>query len=83
MAKDLSLVLHGNLIGAVFVACFHAVQTGGIGAPGASGSAGLTYDRLASVSEGKALHESPGFFRDEPAAQPSRTPVGGEAAERA
>jgi formate/nitrite transporter len=59
VAKDLTLVLLGNLIGAAFVAYFLAVQTGAIGGPGASGSAALTYDRLASIAEAKALHESP------------------------
>ncbi|OMQ14170.1 formate transporter [Modestobacter sp. VKM Ac-2676] len=58
VAKNLSLVLLGNLIGAVFVAYFLAVQTGVIGSSGATGSAGLTYERLASISEGKALGES-------------------------
>ncbi|MGY1841277.1 MULTISPECIES: formate/nitrite transporter family protein [unclassified Modestobacter] len=58
VAKNLSLVLLGNLIGAMFVAYFLAVQTGVIGSSGASGSAGLTYERLASISEGKALGET-------------------------
>jgi formate/nitrite transporter len=59
VAKNLTLVLVGNLIGALFVAYFLAVQTGVIGAPGASGSAALTHDRLASIAEAKGLHESP------------------------
>jgi formate transporter len=59
VAKNLTLVLVGNLVGALFVAYFLAVQTGVIGGPGASGSAALTYDRLASIAEAKALHETP------------------------
>ena len=59
VAKNLTLVLLGNLIGAVFVAYFLAVSTGVIGGPGASGSAALTHDRLASIAEAKALHETP------------------------
>ena len=58
VGKNLTLVLVGNLLGAVFVAYFLAVQTGVIGSPGASGSAALTHDRLASIAEAKALHES-------------------------
>ncbi len=58
VAKNLTLVLLGNLIGALLVAYFLAVQTGVIGSSGASGSAALTHDRLASIAEGKALHES-------------------------
>ena len=58
VAKNLTLVLVGNLIGALFVAFFLAVQTGVIGHAGASGSPGLTYERLASIAEGKALGES-------------------------
>ena len=41
------------------MAYFLAVQTGVIGGPGASGSAALTHDRLASIAEAKALHETP------------------------
>ena len=59
VAKNLTLVLLGNLLGALFVAYFLAVQTGVIGGPGASGSAALTHDRLASIAEAKALHETP------------------------
>jgi formate transporter len=59
VAKNLTLVLLGNLLGAVFVAYFLAVQTGVIGGPGATGSAALTHDRLAQIAEAKALHESP------------------------
>ena len=59
VAKNLTLVLLGNLLGALFVAYFLAVQTGVIGAPGASGSAALTHDRLAGIAAAKALHETP------------------------
>jgi formate/nitrite transporter len=55
---NLTLVLVGNLIGAVFVAYFLAVQTGVIGHAGASGTAGLTYDRLAAIAAAKATGES-------------------------
>ncbi|SNS33462.1 formate/nitrite transporter [Geodermatophilus pulveris] len=58
VAKNLTLVLLGNLIGALVVAYFLAVQTGVIGGPGATGSAGLTHDRLAQIAEAKALSES-------------------------
>jgi formate/nitrite transporter len=59
VVRNLTLVLLGNLLGALFVAYFLAVQTGVIGAPGASGSAALTHERLAQIAEAKALHESP------------------------
>nr|WP_235003502.1 formate/nitrite transporter family protein [Blastococcus haudaquaticus] len=58
VAKNLTLVLLGNLLGALLVAYFLAVQTGVIGSSGASGSAGLTYERLASIAEGKVTGES-------------------------
>jgi formate/nitrite transporter len=58
VAKNLTLVLVGNLIGALVVAYFLAVQTGVIGAPGASGTAGLTYERLASIASAKATGET-------------------------
>jgi formate/nitrite transporter len=58
VVRNLTLVLIGNLIGAVFVAYFLAVQTGVIGHSGASGSAGLTYERLAAIAEAKATGES-------------------------
>ncbi|TQN43984.1 formate/nitrite transporter [Blastococcus colisei] len=54
VAKNLTLVLLGNLIGALFVAYFLSVQTGVIGDAGATGSSGLTYDRLAEIAQGKA-----------------------------
>jgi formate/nitrite transporter len=55
---NLTLVLIGNLIGAVFVAYFLAVQTGVIGHAGASGTAGLTYERLAGIAQAKGTGES-------------------------
>jgi len=59
VARNLGLVLVGNLIGALFVAFFLAVQTGVIGSAGSSGTAGLVYDRLAGIATGKAVSESP------------------------
>jgi formate/nitrite transporter len=58
VVRNLTLVLLGNLIGALLVAYFLAVQTGVIGHSGASGAAGLTYERLASIATGKAVTES-------------------------
>jgi formate/nitrite transporter len=58
VVKNLTLVLVGNLLGALFVAFFLAVQTGVIGDADATGNALLTHERLASIAEGKALHES-------------------------
>lgn len=58
VTRNLTLVLLGNLLGALFVAFFLAVETGVIGDAGADGSSGLTYERLASIAEGKALGES-------------------------
>jgi formate/nitrite transporter len=58
VARNLTLVLLGNLVGAVFVAFFLAVQTGVIGHAGADGSAGLTYERLAAIAAAKATGES-------------------------
>jgi formate transporter len=55
---NLTLVLVGNLIGAAFVAYFLAVQTGVIGHAGSSGSAGLTYERLAAIAQAKGTGES-------------------------
>ena len=58
--RNLTLVLIGNVAGAVFVAYFLAVQTGVIGQLGsdAGTSGAMTYDRLAGIAEAKALHES-------------------------
>jgi formate transporter len=58
VAKNLTLVLLGNLLGALLVAYFLAVQTGVIGHSGASGNAGLTYERLAAIAQAKATGES-------------------------
>ncbi|WP_249998062.1 formate/nitrite transporter family protein [Actinoplanes sp. M2I2] len=59
VARNLTLVLIGNVVGALFVAYFLAVQTGVIGQVGsdAGTSGAMTYDRLASIAEAKALHE--------------------------
>jgi formate/nitrite transporter len=54
VARNLTLVLLGNLLGALFVAFFLAVQTGVIGDAGGDGSSGLTYERLAGIAQGKA-----------------------------
>ena len=61
VARNLTLVLIGNLLGALFVAFFLAVQTGVIGGADAAASspAGLTHARLATIAEGKAIGESP------------------------
>jgi formate transporter len=55
--RNLTLVLIGNLLGALFVAFFLAVQTGVIGdaAAHAGTSAALTHDRLASIALDKAV----------------------------
>jgi formate/nitrite transporter len=60
VVRNLTLVLIGNLLGALFVAFFLAVQTGVIGgADAAAGSpAALTHERLATIAEGKATGES-------------------------
>ncbi len=56
VAKNLTLVLLGNLLGALFVAFFLAVQTKVIGDAGSEGNELLTYERLVSISEGKTGH---------------------------
>jgi formate/nitrite transporter len=60
VARNLTLVLLGNLLGAVFVAYFLAVQTGVVG--GADAEAGtvaaMTYDRLESIAHGKATEHT-------------------------
>src|SRR3954454_7783291 len=53
VARNLTVVLLGNLLGALFVAYFLAVQSGVIGSSGASGAAALTHERLAAIAEGK------------------------------
>ncbi|MGZ4171778.1 MAG: formate/nitrite transporter family protein [Solirubrobacteraceae bacterium] len=59
-AKNLGLVTVGNLLGALFVAYFLAVQTGVIGghssAPGST--AALTYERLAGIAHTKGIDET-------------------------
>jgi formate transporter len=59
-ARNLTLVLVGNLLGALFVAFFLAVQTGVIGDASADpgSTAALTHDRLAQIALGKATGES-------------------------
>src|SRR3712207_5334211 len=47
VVQNLTLVLLGNLLGALLVAFFLAVQSGAIGSAGDDGNAGLTYARLA------------------------------------
>ena len=56
VARNLTLVLVGNLLGALFVAYFLAVQTGVIGSAGAPAgtTAALTHDRLAAIAVDKA-----------------------------
>ena len=56
VAKNLTLVLFGNLLGALVVAFFLAVQTKVIGDAGSDGSSLLTYERLVSISDGKIDH---------------------------
>jgi formate/nitrite transporter len=60
VARNLTLVLIGNLAGALFVAFFLAVQTGVIGNVGsdAGTSGAMTYDRLAGIAQAKAVHET-------------------------
>jgi formate transporter len=56
VARNLTLVLLGNLLGALFVAYFLAVQTDVIGSASSEGSALLTYERLAAIADGKTGH---------------------------
>jgi formate/nitrite transporter len=56
VVRNLVLVLIGNLIGAAFVAYFLADQTLVIGHAGTAGPAGLMYERLASIAQGKIIH---------------------------
>ena len=58
VVKNLTLVLLGNLVGALFVAFFLAVQTDVIGDAASEGSSLLTYERLASITEGKIGHNA-------------------------
>jgi formate transporter len=56
VAVNLTLVLVGNLLGALFVAFFLAVQTGVIGGADAQAGTGaaMTHDRLAAIAVDKA-----------------------------
>ncbi|MDN4163001.1 formate/nitrite transporter family protein [Nocardioides abyssi] len=56
VARNLSLVLVGNLLGALFVAFFLAVQSGVIGSSSAEAgsAAAMTFERLAGIAEDKA-----------------------------
>ena len=60
VARNLVLVLLGNLLGALFVAFFLAVQTGVIGGASAEPgtTAAMTHERLAAIATGKATGES-------------------------
>ncbi|WP_371821202.1 formate/nitrite transporter family protein [Blastococcus sp. PRF04-17] len=58
VVKNLTLVLLGNLLGALFVAFFLAVQTDVIGDAASEGSSLLTYERLAGIAEGKTGHSA-------------------------
>ena len=60
VARNLGLVLLGNVVGALFVAYFLAIQAGVIGSAGAEAgsTAAMTYERLAGIAEKKALDES-------------------------
>src|SRR3712207_4062315 len=58
VVRNLTLVLLGNLIGALFVAFFLAVQTDVIGSAASEGSSLLTYERLAGIAEGKTTHSA-------------------------
>jgi formate/nitrite transporter len=58
VARNLTLVLLGNLVGALFVAFFLAVQTDVIGDAASQGNPLLTYERLASIAEGKTSHSA-------------------------
>src|SRR5687767_9262732 len=58
VVKNLTLVLLGNLLGALFVAFFLAVQTDVIGDAASEGASLLTYDRLASIADGKVHHSA-------------------------
>jgi formate/nitrite transporter len=59
VVRNLTLVLIGNVLGALFVAYFLAVQTGVVGhAGGPPGTATMIYERLAQIAESKGLHEN-------------------------
>ncbi len=57
--RNLTLVLAGNVVGAIFVAYFLAIQSGVIGSVTAEeGGAALMYERLAGIAEAKGLEET-------------------------
>jgi formate/nitrite transporter len=60
VVRNLTLVLVGNVLGALFVAFFLAVQTGVIGDASSQppATAALTYERLSSIAATKGLDES-------------------------
>jgi formate transporter len=60
VVRNLTLVLIGNLAGALFVAFFLAVQSGVIGHQGSeAGSSGaMTFQRLAAIALAKGVHET-------------------------
>ena len=58
VVRNLTLVLLGNLLGALFVAFFLAVQTDVIGHATSEGSPLLTYERLASIADSKISHSA-------------------------
>ncbi len=60
VVRNLGLVLLGNVVGALFVAWFLAIQTGVIGSTGAEEgtAAAMTYERLVGIAEAKALDET-------------------------
>jgi formate/nitrite transporter len=60
VVRNLTLVLFGNLLGALFVAFFLAVQTGVIGGGGAEAgtAAAMTHDRLSAIALDKVTAHS-------------------------
>jgi formate transporter len=58
VVKNLTLVLLGNVLGALFVAFFLAVQTDVIGDASSEGSSLLTYERLVGIAESKTGHSA-------------------------
>ncbi|WP_299037595.1 formate/nitrite transporter family protein [uncultured Pseudokineococcus sp.] len=60
LGRNWSVVLVGNLLGALFVAYFLAVQSGVIGGPDAveGGAAAASFERLSAIATGKAVEES-------------------------
>jgi formate/nitrite transporter len=60
VVRNFGMVLLGNVVGALFVAYFLAIQTGVIGSTGAEEgtSAAMTYERLVGIAETKALDET-------------------------